>query len=95
MLSRIESHEDCRNLPMISFLILPMQRVTRLPLLMDVRTEILFFICILCPWKLSNLSFFSYWPIPTLLCLDWSHKLVCQQQRGNCEVDSGIYLHLH
>ncbi|XP_025952638.2 rho guanine nucleotide exchange factor 26 isoform X2 [Dromaius novaehollandiae] len=35
VLSRIESHEDCRNLPMISFLILPMQRVTRLPLLMD------------------------------------------------------------
>ncbi|NWV35585.1 ARHGQ factor, partial [Grantiella picta] len=34
-LSQIESHEDCRNLPMISFLILPMQRVTRLPLLMD------------------------------------------------------------
>ncbi|PKK23556.1 Rho guanine nucleotide exchange factor (GEF) 26 [Columba livia] len=34
-LSRIESHEECRNLPMISFLILPMQRVTRLPLLMD------------------------------------------------------------
>uniref|UniRef100_W5M249 Rho guanine nucleotide exchange factor 26 n=1 Tax=Lepisosteus oculatus TaxID=7918 RepID=W5M249_LEPOC len=35
VLSRIESHPDCRNLPMISFLILPMQRVTRLPLLMD------------------------------------------------------------
>ncbi|NXJ95128.1 ARHGQ factor, partial [Corythaixoides concolor] len=35
VLSQIESHEDCRNLPMISFLILPMQRVTRLPLLMD------------------------------------------------------------
>ncbi|KAL9845200.1 rho guanine nucleotide exchange factor 26 isoform 2-T2 [Geothlypis trichas] len=35
VLTRIESHEDCRNLPMISFLILPMQRVTRLPLLMD------------------------------------------------------------
>ncbi|NXK93169.1 ARHGQ factor, partial [Formicarius rufipectus] len=35
VLSRIESHKDCRNLPMISFLILPMQRVTRLPLLMD------------------------------------------------------------
>ncbi|XP_051482227.1 rho guanine nucleotide exchange factor 26 [Apus apus] len=35
VLSRIESHADCRNLPMISFLILPMQRVTRLPLLMD------------------------------------------------------------
>ncbi|KAM9317473.1 rho guanine nucleotide exchange factor 26 [Gastrophryne carolinensis] len=34
-LSRIESQEECRNLPMISFLILPMQRVTRLPLLMD------------------------------------------------------------
>ncbi|NXR10909.1 ARHGQ factor, partial [Semnornis frantzii] len=34
-LSRIEAHEDCRSLPMISFLILPMQRVTRLPLLMD------------------------------------------------------------
>ncbi|KAJ6669389.1 hypothetical protein lerEdw1_008198, partial [Lerista edwardsae] len=39
VLSRIESQEDCRNLPMISFLILPMQRVTRLPLLMDVRTS--------------------------------------------------------
>nr|XP_046149643.1 rho guanine nucleotide exchange factor 26-like isoform X1 [Oncorhynchus gorbuscha] len=36
MLTRIEGHPDCRNLPMISFLILPMQRVTRLPLLMDV-----------------------------------------------------------
>ncbi|NXQ23624.1 ARHGQ factor, partial [Alaudala cheleensis] len=35
VLSRIESHGDCRNLPMFSFLILPMQRVTRLPLLMD------------------------------------------------------------
>ncbi|XP_077396875.1 rho guanine nucleotide exchange factor 26-like [Festucalex cinctus] len=35
VLSRIEGHPDCRNLPMISFLILPMQRVTRLPLLMD------------------------------------------------------------
>lgn len=40
VLSRIESHEDCRNLPMISFLILPMQRVTRLPLLMDVRCDL-------------------------------------------------------
>uniref|UniRef100_A0AAV2IZ99 Rho guanine nucleotide exchange factor 26 n=1 Tax=Knipowitschia caucasica TaxID=637954 RepID=A0AAV2IZ99_KNICA len=35
VLTRIESHPECRNLPMISFLILPMQRVTRLPLLMD------------------------------------------------------------
>ncbi|KAG7333486.1 hypothetical protein KOW79_003621 [Hemibagrus wyckioides] len=35
VLSRIEAEPDCRNLPMISFLILPMQRVTRLPLLMD------------------------------------------------------------
>ncbi|XP_078524050.1 rho guanine nucleotide exchange factor 26 [Lissotriton helveticus] len=35
VLSGIESNEACRNLPMISFLILPMQRVTRLPLLMD------------------------------------------------------------
>ncbi|XP_060734336.1 rho guanine nucleotide exchange factor 26-like [Tachysurus vachellii] len=35
VLSRIEAQPDCRNLPMISFLILPMQRVTRLPLLMD------------------------------------------------------------
>ncbi|XP_029111499.1 rho guanine nucleotide exchange factor 26-like isoform X2 [Scleropages formosus] len=35
VLARIESHPDCGNLPMISFLILPMQRVTRLPLLMD------------------------------------------------------------
>ena len=38
VLTRIESHPDCRNLPMISFLILPMQRITRLPLLMDVST---------------------------------------------------------
>ena len=36
VLTRIEAHPDCRNLPMISFLILPMQRITRLPLLMDV-----------------------------------------------------------
>ncbi|XP_066541889.1 rho guanine nucleotide exchange factor 26-like isoform X2 [Hoplias malabaricus] len=35
VLSRIEAHPDCRNLPMCSFLILPMQRVTRLPLLID------------------------------------------------------------
>ncbi|KAM8904168.1 rho guanine nucleotide exchange factor 26-like isoform 1-T2 [Spinachia spinachia] len=35
VLTRIESHPDCRNLPMISFLILPMQRITRLPLLVD------------------------------------------------------------
>ncbi|KAK3548581.1 hypothetical protein QTP70_014687 [Hemibagrus guttatus] len=35
VLSRIEAQPDCRNLPMISFLILPMQRATRLPLLMD------------------------------------------------------------
>uniref|UniRef100_A0A8C5C0S6 Rho guanine nucleotide exchange factor 26 n=1 Tax=Gadus morhua TaxID=8049 RepID=A0A8C5C0S6_GADMO len=35
VLTRIESHPDCRNLPMFSFLILPMQRITRLPLLMD------------------------------------------------------------
>ncbi|XP_075717637.1 rho guanine nucleotide exchange factor 26 [Rhinoderma darwinii] len=35
VLMRIEAQEECRNLPMISFLILPMQRVTRLPLLMD------------------------------------------------------------
>lgn len=35
VLGKIEAQEECRNLPMISFLILPMQRVTRLPLLMD------------------------------------------------------------
>ncbi|XP_027023359.1 rho guanine nucleotide exchange factor 16 [Tachysurus fulvidraco] len=34
-LKRIESSPECGGLPMISFLILPMQRVTRLPLLMD------------------------------------------------------------
>lgn len=37
-LKQIESSPECGGLPMISFLILPMQRVTRLPLLMDVRT---------------------------------------------------------
>ncbi|TRY99427.1 hypothetical protein DNTS_022985 [Danionella cerebrum] len=34
-LKPIESSEECGGLPMLSFLILPMQRVTRLPLLMD------------------------------------------------------------
>lgn len=35
VVKKIESSTECRGLPMISFLILPMQRVTRLPLLMD------------------------------------------------------------
>ncbi|XP_017322622.1 rho guanine nucleotide exchange factor 16 [Ictalurus punctatus] len=35
VLKQIESSPECGSLPMISFLILPMQRVTRLPLLMD------------------------------------------------------------
>ncbi|XP_043975208.1 rho guanine nucleotide exchange factor 26-like isoform X2 [Gambusia affinis] len=35
VLTRLEAHPDCRSLPMISFLILPMQRITRLPLLLD------------------------------------------------------------
>ncbi|KAI1890474.1 hypothetical protein AGOR_G00154080 [Albula goreensis] len=35
VLKQIEMSEGCGGLPMISFLILPMQRVTRLPLLMD------------------------------------------------------------
>lgn len=34
-LKHIESSSECGGLPMISFLILPMQRVTRLPLLLD------------------------------------------------------------
>ncbi|KAJ3587027.1 hypothetical protein NHX12_013418 [Muraenolepis orangiensis] len=34
-LKQIEGSNDCGGLPMISFLILPMQRVTRLPLLLD------------------------------------------------------------
>lgn len=34
----IEKRPVCGGLPMISFLILPMQRVTRLPLLTDVST---------------------------------------------------------
>ncbi|XP_053704305.1 rho guanine nucleotide exchange factor 16 [Synchiropus splendidus] len=34
-LKQIESSGDCGGLPMLSFLILPMQRVTRLPLLLD------------------------------------------------------------
>lgn len=38
VLKQIESSPECGALPMISFLILPMQRVTRLPLLMDVRS---------------------------------------------------------
>lgn len=35
-LKHIEGSSECGGLPMISFLILPMQRVTRLPLLLDV-----------------------------------------------------------
>ena len=35
-LKQIEGSSECGGLPMISFLILPMQRVTRLPLLQDV-----------------------------------------------------------
>ncbi|XP_048873172.1 rho guanine nucleotide exchange factor 16 [Brienomyrus brachyistius] len=35
VLKRIESSAECGGLPIISFLILPMQRVTRLPLLLD------------------------------------------------------------
>ncbi|KAK7878638.1 hypothetical protein WMY93_030474 [Mugilogobius chulae] len=34
-LKQIETSSECGGLPMISFLILPMQRVTRLPLLLD------------------------------------------------------------
>ncbi|KAK2897816.1 rho guanine nucleotide exchange factor 16 [Channa argus] len=34
-LKKIEQSSECGGLPMISFLILPMQRVTRLPLLLD------------------------------------------------------------
>nr|XP_015823015.2 rho guanine nucleotide exchange factor 16 [Nothobranchius furzeri]XP_054601761.1 rho guanine nucleotide exchange factor 16 [Nothobranchius furzeri] len=34
-LKQIESNSECGGLPMLSFLILPMQRVTRLPLLLD------------------------------------------------------------
>ncbi|XP_072222304.1 rho guanine nucleotide exchange factor 16 isoform X2 [Leuresthes tenuis] len=34
-LKKIEGSSDCGGLPMLSFLILPMQRVTRLPLLLD------------------------------------------------------------
>lgn len=40
-LKQIEGGSECGGLPMISFLILPMQRVTRLPLLLDVRFPLL------------------------------------------------------
>lgn len=40
-LKQIEGSSECGGLPMISFLILPMQRVTRLPLLLDVRWPLL------------------------------------------------------
>ena len=32
-LKRLESHKKCQNLSMQSFLLLPMQRITRMPLL--------------------------------------------------------------
>ena len=35
MVKRLESNRECQFLPMSSFLLLPMQRVTRLPLLVD------------------------------------------------------------
>lgn len=40
-LKQIEGGAECGGLPMISFLILPMQRVTRLPLLLDVSQTLL------------------------------------------------------
>lgn len=42
-LKQIESTGECGGLPMISFLILPMQRVTRLPLLLDVSLKSLLY----------------------------------------------------
>lgn len=44
-LKQIEGSSDCGGLPMISFLILPMQRVTRLPLLLDVGLKLSFSFC--------------------------------------------------
>ncbi|XP_025083805.1 uncharacterized protein LOC112557890 isoform X3 [Pomacea canaliculata] len=35
VMKRLEQHKDCQYLPMSSFLLLPMQRITRLPLLVD------------------------------------------------------------
>lgn len=32
-LKRLESHQRCQNLSLTSFLLLPMQRITRMPLL--------------------------------------------------------------
>lgn len=40
-LKQIDGSAECGGLPMISFLILPMQRVTRLPLLLDVSLTLL------------------------------------------------------
>ena len=34
-MKRLEQNPDCQFLPMSSFLLLPMQRITRLPLLVD------------------------------------------------------------
>lgn len=56
-LKQIERKPECGGLPMISFLILPMQRVTRLPLLLDV-SKVTWWHC-LAPLK--------RWPCCTLL----------------------------
>lgn len=65
VLTRIEGHPDCRNLPMISFLILPMQRITRLPLLMDVS-----------PLKTYSSMSSGITSFSTLVCVTLNHSLI-------------------
>lgn len=77
MLTRIEAHPDCRNLPMISFLILPMQRITRLPLLMDVS-------------QLGKTAFFSF-SIPSRLSLHLSSLSLSSSLSQCLSGDSGVY----
>lgn len=65
VLTRIEGHPDCRNLPMISFLILPMQRITRLPLLMDVS-----------PLKTYSSMSSGITSFSTLVCVTLNHSII-------------------
>lgn len=71
---------------MISFLILPMQRVTRLPLLMDVRAPTYCPLSLLLVLALLTSSHTRFWFSPVSSCL-----LPCTSP-GLWVMDSCIYL---
>lgn len=81
-LKQIEGSSDCGGLPMISFLILPMQRVTRLPLLLDVSLTFTLLPTYSCPHKTSYLFTVACCKSNTSNCLI-THQWVLGQQAEN------------